>query len=244
MGSLVAATASYLEARSRSGEWLVRMEDLDPPRCRVEAADEILRALHAYGFVWDGPVLYQSTRNAAYQATLEALSAWSYPCGCSRQDECRCRSGLTAGRPARAIKIRAPEDIGDFVIRRADGLYAYQLAVVVDDAAQGVTDVVRGADLLDSTPRQMFLHRCLGLPIPGYVHVPLVLDASGDKLSKQTMAPALPLDDPAPLLRRALTFLTHPPPPDFSLAELWAWAIPHWDLRRLTYGTRDTSGLC
>lgn len=240
----MAATASYLEARSRGGEWLVRMEDLDPPRCRAEAADEILRALHAYGFVWDGPVLYQSTRNAAYQAALEALSAWTYPCGCSRQEECRCRTGLTAGRPARAIKIRAPEDIGDFVIRRADGLYAYQLAVVVDDAAQGVTDVVRGADLLDSTPRQMLLHRCLGLPIPGYVHVPLVLDASGDKLSKQTMAPALPLDDPAPLLRRALTFLAHPPPPDCSLAELWAWAIPHWDLKRLTYGTRDASGLC
>lgn len=232
------AAASYLEARQRGGEWLVRMEDLDRPRCTAAAAEEILQALAVYGFVWDGPVLYQSTRDEAYAAALARLSEWTYGCGCSRKEECRCREGLAEGRTVRAIKMRAPEALGDFVLRRADGLFAYQLAVVVDDAAQGVTHVVRGADLLDSTPWQMYLHDCLGFSRPEYLHVPLVVDARGDKLSKQTLAPALSLTEPEPQLRAALTFLRHAPPPGLTVREMWDWAIPYWDVRRLTDGTK------
>ncbi len=209
--SLVAA--SYLEARSRGGTCLVRMEDLDPPRCRTEAADEIRQALKAYGFERDGPGLDQTTRNQAYRTALAALDDWTYPYCCSRQDECDCRTSLTAGRQTRAVKVRAP---------MASACTPTNSPTVVDDAAQGVTDFVRGADLLAATPRQNFLQRCLGLPTPGYVHAPLVLNASGDKLSKQTKA--LPLDHPAPILRRALTFLAHQPPAGLGL---------HWDLRRL-----------
>ncbi len=237
-GSLVTATASYLEARSRGGRWIVRMEDLDRPRCQPGAAAEILRALEAYGFIWDEPVLYQSTRDAAYAEAIRQLGDLVYPCACSRRDICRCAEGLPPGRAARSLKIRH----GDFVLRRADGLYAYQLAVVVDDAFQGISDVVRGADLLDSTPGQVFLHRALGLPVPRYVHIPLVRDAYGDKLSKQTLAPPLPLDNPAPVLRRALQFLGQEPP-ELPLNELWHWAFSVWDLSRLPHGTQTDSGL-
>jgi glutamyl-Q tRNA(Asp) synthetase len=239
LGSLVTATASYLEARSRGGQWIVRMEDLDRPRCQAGAAAEILRALEAYGFAWDEPVLYQSARDEAYAEAIRRLGDLVYPCACSRRDVCRCAEGLPPGRTARSLKVRG----GDFVLRRADGLYAYQLAVVVDDAFQGVTDVVRGADLLDSTPGQIYLFRALGLPVPRYVHIPLVRDAQGDKLSKQTLAPPLPLDDPAPVLRRAMQFLGQEAPA-LPVNELWNWAFSAWDLRRLPHGTEIDSGLC
>jgi len=238
-GSLVTATASYLEARSRGGQWIVRMEDLDQPRCQPGAAAEILRALAVYGFAWDEPVLYQSTRDAAYAEAIRQLGDLVYPCACSRRDVCRCAEGLPAGRSARSLKCRG----GDFVLRRADDLYAYQLAVVVDDAFQRVTDVVRGADLLDSTPGQIYLHRALGLPVPRYVHIPLVRDAHGDKLSKQTLAPPLPLENPAAELRRALQFLGQNPP-ELPLAQLWHWAFSAWDLSGLPHGTGIDSGLC
>ncbi len=269
-GSLVAATACYLDARARRGKWLIRMEDIDPPREVPGAADDILRTLEAFGFEWDGAVLYQSRRTDAYRAALEQLQQQgdSYPCACSRKEIAqhgrpgamgviypgRCRSGLPPGRSARAIRLRTPDrpitfvdaiqgpqrqsvaqEVGDFVIRRADGLFAYQLAVVVDDAWQGVTQVVRGADLLHSTPRQRHLQQRLGYPAPGYAHLPLVLDRSGNKLSKQ--ARALPVDRKAPLpaLLAALRFL-HQPLPDerpASLDALWQWAIAHWDIRRI-----------
>lgn len=238
-GSLVTAVASYLEARSRGGRWIVRMEDLDGPRCQPGAAEEILHALTVYAFEMDEPVLYQSTRDGAYAEAIRALGDLVYPCACSRREVCHCAQGLPPGRLARSLKIRG----GDFVLRRADGLYAYQLAVVVDDAYQGITDVVRGADLLDSTPGQVYLFRALGLPVPRYVHIPLVRDARGDKLSKQTLAPPLPLDDPAPVLRRALEFLGQEPP-ELPLDELWRWAFSAWDLRRLPHGTEIDSGLC
>lgn len=238
-GSLVTATTSYLEARSRGGQWIVRMEDLDRPRCQAGAAAEILRALEVYGFAWDEPVLYQSTRDEAYAEAIRQLGDLVYPCACSRREVCRCAEGLPPGRAARALKIRG----GDFVLRRADGLYAYQLAVVVDDAFQGVTDVVRGADLLDSTPGQIYLHRALGFSVPRYVHVPLVRDTRGDKLSKQTLAPPLALADPAPVLRRAMEFLGQEPP-ELPLEDLWRWAVSAWDLRRLPHGTESDSGLC
>jgi glutamyl-Q tRNA(Asp) synthetase len=224
-GSLVAAVGSFLEARSRGGEWLVRVEDLDPPREAAGAADLILRTLEAYGLHWDGELVFQSSRGELYQAALARLieTGAVYPCACSRREigeastmagiyPGTCREGLPPGRPARAMRLRVGSravhfldgvqgsveqyldtQVGDFVIQRADGLIAYQLAVVVDDAAQGVNAVVRGSDLLESTGRQMLLQRLLGLPPVDYVHLPVATDAVGAKLSKQTGAS--PLDE-------------------------------------------------
>ncbi|WP_298831172.1 tRNA glutamyl-Q(34) synthetase GluQRS [uncultured Piscinibacter sp.] len=241
-GSLVAALASWLDARAHGGRWLLRIEDVDTPRCIPGADREIVAQLAACGLVPDEAPLWQSERGALYQAALERLitAGWAYPCGCTRRDielalEARgksrprggelvypgtCRDGLH-GRAARAMRMRTslgpPEAetpiewvdrrlgaqrqlladaVGDFVLRRADGLWAYQLAVVVDDAAQGITDVVRGEDLADNTPRQILLQRALGLPTPRYLHTPLVLGANGEKLSKQNGATALDLREP------------------------------------------------
>ncbi len=267
-GSLIAAVGSYLEARKHHGEWLLRMEDLDPPREMPGAASAILQTLEAFGFEWDGPVLYQSTRHAAYDAALESLKQhrWLYPCGCSRKEIAdagltgtegviypgTCRNGLAAGKTARAWRIRVEDtaisfddavqghisqnlarDIGDFILKRADGLYAYQLAVVVDDAMQGITHVVRGADLLDSTPRQIHLQRLLDLPTPHYAHLPVAVNEAGEKLSKQTLATPLDLEQPAPALWQALEFLGQHPPAALRSSDtpaLWAWAHRHWDM--------------
>ena len=244
-GSLVAALASWLDARAANGRWLVRMEDLDRPRVQPGAAAEILRALERLGLEWDGEVEYQSRRAALYQAALEQIRAHSYWCCCTRREIAdsslglasdgaaiypgTCRRGLPPGKPPRALRLRVDastigfvdrvqgrreqvlsRDVGDFVLYRADGQFAYQLAVVVDDAAQGVTDVVRGADLIDSTARQIFLQRLLGLPTPRYLHVPVAVNAAGEKLSKQTGAEPLDLSRPEQELRRALAFLGQP----------------------------------
>ncbi|MEO5926990.1 MAG: glutamyl-Q tRNA(Asp) synthetase [Bryobacteraceae bacterium] len=229
-GSLVAATASYLDARRHDGEWLVRMEDVDKPREMAGAADSILADLEYFGFHWDGPVMFQSQRTEAYREALERLKGMDavYPCGCSRKEidgeryPGTCANGLPPGKVARAWRVRGE---GDFVVLRADGFFAYQLAVVVDDAAQGITDVVRGADLLDSTPRQVNLQRLLGYATPNYRHVPVVLAADGQKLSKQTGANALERSRAGELLWDALAFLGHNPLPELrtaSVAELWA----------------------
>jgi glutamyl-Q tRNA(Asp) synthetase len=231
-GSLVAAVASWLFARSAGGRWLVRMEDIDTPRVVPGSADEILAALRRYGLEWDGEVVRQSERTGLYAAAVAALRASGlvYDCGCSRAELQRaasaptgaepvypgtCRAGLGEGKVARAIRFRAPDEViafddrlagriaenvaqatGDFVIRRADGIFAYQLAVVVDDAEQGVTQVVRGADLLTSTARQIALQRSLGYSTPAYAHVPLVTNPDGSKLGKRDGALPLPtLDD-------------------------------------------------
>jgi glutamyl-Q tRNA(Asp) synthetase len=241
-GSLVAALASWLDARAAGGRWLVRIEDVDTPRTVPGAADEILRTLEALGLQWDEEVAWQSRRTACYDAALDALRARGglYRCRCSRREiadsglrgiegavypgTCR-HLGLDAREPA-AERIVAPaaaitfedrvqgrvsqdiaRDIGDFVLRRRDGLHAYQLAVVVDDADQQITEVVRGADLLASTPRQIHLQRCLGLATPGYLHVPVAVNAQGEKLSKQTLAAPVQARDAASQLRAALAFL-------------------------------------
>jgi glutamyl-Q tRNA(Asp) synthetase len=241
-GSLVAALASWLDARAAGGRWLVRIEDVDTPRTVPGAADEILRTLEALGLQWDEEVAWQSRRTARYDAALDALRARGrlYHCRCSRREiadsglrgiegavypgTCR-HLGLDARAPG-AERIVAPaaaitfddrvqgrvsqdiaRDIGDFVLRRRDGLHAYQLAVVVDDADQQITEVVRGADLLASTPRQIHLQRCLGLATPGYLHVPVAVNAQGEKLSKQTLAPAVQACEAASQLRAALAFL-------------------------------------
>ncbi|OOG26181.1 tRNA glutamyl-Q(34) synthetase GluQRS [Thioalkalivibrio denitrificans] len=260
-GSLVAAVASWLDARRHGGRWLVRMEDLDPPREVPGAADAILRSLEAFGLHWDGPVLYQSTRGEAYEAALLQLgkAGHAFDCGCSRREVAQaglpgldgpiypgtCRGGLPPGKRARAARLRTEpgiiefadrvqgvvaqdvaREVGDFVIRRADGYFAYQLAVVVDDAFQGITHVVRGLDLLDSTPRQILLQRLLGLPTPHYLHHPLVLTPEGEKLSKQTGAPPVDMSDPVPALIRALEFLGEPVPENASAGP--PEAILHW----------------
>lgn len=270
-GSLVAAVGSYLDARKAGGEWLVRMEDLDPPRVARGAADDILRTLEAFGLYWDGEVIYQSRRGEAYRAALEQLRHLDvlYPCNCSRREIAdsavaapaglvypgHCRDGMRRGRAEHALRVRtdnAPirfqdrlqgeygqrlaSEVGDFVLLRADGLHAYQLAVVVDDAEQGVTDIVRGADILDSTPRQIYLQRLLGLNTPSYLHLPVAVNERGEKLSKQTLAPALCPEDPLPLLLKALSFLGQDPPPELraaDLAEFWGWAIDHWSTGKI-----------
>ncbi len=270
-GSLVAALASWLDARAAGGRWLLRMEDLDRPRCEPGAADTILRQLEACGLFWDGAVLVQSQRDDAYAAALDALQSRGavYPCACTRSQLAQasrnhegeiiypgtCRRGLHAGATARAWRLRVPDaslrfhdrihgelqqnlaqDVGDFIVRRADGLFAYQLAVVVDDAFQGVSHVVRGADLLWNTPRQIHLQSLLGLPMPAYAHVPLVTNAAGQKLSKQTLAPALPIAGPGADLTQALAVLGHAPPRELAgagPAELLAWARTHWRIENV-----------
>ncbi len=222
-GSLVTAVASCLDARSRGGQWLVRMEDLDTPRVVPGADANILRTLERFGFEWDGPVVRQSTRLEAYRAALDRLrrDGAVYPCSCSRTatEPCRCTGGPR-------WRVRFAEE--DFTVLRADGIFAYQLAVVVDDAWQEITDVVRGADLLDSTPRQMHLQKLLGLRSPRYRHVPVVTNEQGEKLSKQTLAPPLDANAAPELLARALRFLGQSVPAETDLQPLWAWAMEHW----------------
>ena len=271
-GSLVAALASYADARAAGGEWLVRVEDVDVPRARPGAADAILRDLERLGFEWNGPVWRQSQRMAFYEQALDVLRARDlvYRCACTRAERAGdpvgrvgeriypgiCRNGVRSEHAARrrlAMRVRTPpaaiaftdrhyghqqqllaQDVGDFVVRRSDGLAAYQLAVVVDDAAQGITDVVRGADLLASTPRQLFLQQALALPTPRYLHVPIAIDAHGHKLSKQQGAPPLPVS-PLPLLLAAWRFLEQPLPVDMpeSVAQFWSWASSHWHPARM-----------
>jgi glutamyl-Q tRNA(Asp) synthetase len=202
-GSLVTALASYLDARAHGGKWLVRIEDVDEPRTVPGAADDILRTLERFSLEWDGPVMYQSQRTEAYQGALEKLRREGrvYPCQSSRQGR-----PLDPGSPVSWRTLSEPE-VEDFAVRRADSYFTYQLAVVVDDAAQGITDVVRGADLLDSTPRQNWLQRQLGYPQPNYLHLPVVTNEKGEKLSKQTKAPPLDPRSTARDMQKALDFL-------------------------------------
>lgn len=271
LGSLVAALASWLDARAAEGRWLVRMEDLDRPRCTQAAADTILRQLEVYGLVWDGTVLCQSKRDDAYEAALDALRGLGamFACTCTRSQlaqaprnaegeivypgTCRlratprtepiawrvCVEGVNIHFKDRihgALQQDLAHEVGDFVVRRADGLFAYQLAVVVDDAFQGVTQVVRGADLLWNTPRQIYLQQRLGLVTPDYAHVPLITNAAGQKLSKQTLAPALPERGHRAVLAQALAALGHPPPADLvgaGAAELLAWGVARWRIENV-----------
>ncbi|WDH52500.1 MULTISPECIES: tRNA glutamyl-Q(34) synthetase GluQRS [Pseudomonas] len=259
-GSLVAALASYLDARAVGGRWLLRMEDLDPPREEPGAQAAILKALESYGFEWDGEMVRQSERHAAYAEVLKRLfnQGLAYACTCSRKQlepyhgiyPGLCRNA-EHGQEDGAIRLRVPEleyrftdrvqgefrqhlgrDVGDFVIRRRDGLYAYQLAVVLDDAWQGVTDIVRGADLLDSTPRQLYLQELLGLPQPRYLHVPLITQPDGHKLGKSYRSPPLAADQATPLLLRALRALGQKTDSEMvhaSPREVLSWGIEHWD---------------
>lgn len=301
-GSLVAAVGSYLQARQARGQWLVRIEDLDPPRTVPGAADAILRTLEALGFEWDGEVIWQSNRSDAYQQALQTLidRRQAYPCSCTRSElqalgnandsissgptnhllrqteegdtrpmaavldqelryPGRCRNGPLRAQGPYAWRLRvAAEPIcfedalqgrqclslenttGDFVVKRRDGWFAYQLAVVVDDAAQSISEVVRGADLLLNTPRQIALQRALGLPTPRYMHLPLATDALGQKLSKSNAAPPVNDRHAAQTLWQALSFLRQSPPDELRTATpqaIWKWAITHWNAGHL----RNTS---
>lgn len=271
-GSLVAALGSYLQARAAGGEWLVRMEDLDPPREVAGAADAILRTLEAHGLAWDGPLLYQSGRGEFYFQVFEELDRLGvlYGCACTRKEintamprgrygpvyTGRCRHGVPTGREPRSLRVRVEggergftdplqgpfsqhmeREVGDFVVRRADGLTAYQLAVVVDDADQGVSEVVRGSDLLDSTPRQLYLQEVLGLVRPAYLHLPVAANPLGQKWSKQTFAPALDDGDPMPALAAAWRFLGQSPfegeAREASPEEFLVWAAERWRVERI-----------
>ncbi|QLI82905.1 tRNA glutamyl-Q(34) synthetase GluQRS [Chitinibacter fontanus] len=271
MGSLMAAVASYLEAKRNAGVWLLRVEDLDPPREFPGATQSFLDTLERFGFCWDGPVVYQSQRHERYLEILQTLqeAGWVYPCSCTRKTlredglvgvdglryGGRCRGAGHVDGTGLAQRVKVPDQlyafvdqvqgrqqqnlaamVGDFVLRRADLLWAYQLAVVVDDADCGVTHIVRGADLLDSTPRQLFLQEILGFSHPQYLHIPVITNLQGEKLSKQTMAPALQSGVEAEQLWQALSLLWQSPPPRLrfvALADVWEWAYQHWDPARI-----------
>lgn len=266
-GSLVTAVASYLEARANQGKWLLRMEDLDKPREVAGAAANIIATLEAYGFEWDGSIMYQSQRDDAYDRALAMLKEkqYIYPCTCTRKEiadsseqvgvEGAIYPRTCLNHPIKethpiAWRVKTSDkliyfsdaiqgdisqnlwhEIGDFVLKRSDGLYAYQLAVVVDDADQGVTDIVRGADLLNSTTRQIYLQALFGFTQPNYMHIPIVKNALGQKLSKQTLAEPIAANHASETLWQALVFLNQHPPQSLKtepINQLWSWATHHW----------------
>lgn len=262
-GSLVAAVASYLDAKHHQGTWLLRIEDLDPPRESKTALSEILFALDRFGLRWDEDILFQSKRLEHYQHSLDKLSkdGLLYPCTCSRKKTTGVYQRYCINQPfdninsPYAVRIKTDnrrieiqdrlhgskswnlqKEIGDFIIKRKDGLFAYQLAVVLDDAQQKVNQVVRGTDLLDSTPRQIFLQSALGLDTPHYTHVPIIVHADGSKLSKQTGASAIDTRYPLPTLIKVLTVLGQELPPDDMLqtpTDCLDWAGQHWHLQKI-----------
>ena len=266
-GSLVAAVASYCDAKAHEGKWLLRIEDIDTPRVQAGATDSIISTLAAFGFEWDGEMMLQSQRHQAYVEAFTRLNNQHliYPCTCTRKEIADSSSymgieGVVYPKTClnHAIKANTPpawriktqdqsihfidaiqgeivqnlqSDIGDFVLKRADGIFTYQLAVVVDDAQQGITHVVRGSDLLNSTTRQIFLQQLLGFITPQYLHIPVVKNQQGEKLSKQTLASALSLIDRQQQLYDAFCFLGLAPPLAIKNAtskEMWRWAIAEW----------------
>ena len=272
MGSLVAAVASYLQARSKQGQWLLRIEDLDPPREIAGATDDIIRTLDEFGFEWDGEIIRQSNRADLYLQALDELSKQDhiYPCTCSRSDIKKtaqpgpyclryagtCREGVHTPEKTHSLRLKTPDenigfndyiqkhyqqnlnrDIGDFIVKRADGQFAYQLAVVVDDAEQNISEIVLGSDLLDSTPRQIYIQKILSLPQPDYAHIPVIVNADNEKLSKQTMASPVKKNEAARNLYTALNYLEQRPPGELqnaAITELWDWAISHWDIDNIS----------
>jgi glutamyl-Q tRNA(Asp) synthetase len=260
MGSLLSALASYLDAKHQHGQWFVRIEDLDPPREQTGAASNILQTLEQHGLLWDGDVLYQSSRLGAYEDALKQLreKGLLFPCQCTRAQlspanmihQGRCANTHPKGTPAWRLAVTEEHrefcdrlygiqsqnllaDAGDITLKRKDGLFAYQLAVVVDDAFQGITDIVRGQDLLDSTLRQIYLQQCLGLPTPRYCHLPLLTYPNGQKLSKQNKAPAIDNTHARQNLLTALSYLNQSAPPQeqrSSCQDILNWAKEHWQL--------------
>lgn len=262
-GSLLAAVASFAQAKASSGQWLVRIEDIDPPREQPGADEIIIGTLEAYGFEWDGPVSYQSQFAPRHEALLQNLleTGKAYPCSCSRRDlaDARrgplgaiypgsCRNGCSSGDAAIRLRTndepveftdklqglqsqRLESESGDFIIKRRDGLIAYHLAVVADDFDQGITEIVRGIDLLDSTPRHIHLQRALGFTTPDYLHIPVAENAEGQKLSKLTGAKGIASNKIGQTLVNALNALKQQPPADLAhedVSQIWAWAVANW----------------
>ena len=269
-GSLIAAISSYAQARKQNGTWLVRIEDVDQPRCDATSTKLILEALEIYGMQWDENIVYQSQRDHLYQTALDILKSknLSYDCACSRKDinvnaeynsnliyPGTCKNGIKNNKQARSIRLHTnneiinfndkvqgyysqniTKDVGDFIIKRADNLFAYQLAVVVDDEEQNITEVVRGSDMLDSTARQILLQQLLSYVTPQYMHIPLATTEDGNKLSKQNMAPPINIEDPRPTLISALTFLKQYPPTDLrdcNIETIWDWVINNWSIKAI-----------
>ena len=261
-GSLVAAVGSYLQARSQGGKWLIRIEDIDPPREVEGSSKRLITDLKDFGLISDEPVVFQSDRLAEYQHALDQLlyTNKAFHCGCSRRHlpesgiyPGTCSNGIPPDRTARSIRLRTQKaeitlndrvqgefrqnlgsEVGDFIIRRGDGLTAYQLATVVDDEWQGITEIVRGADLLDSTPRQIFLQQQLGYSTPSYAHLPVVLGENGNKLSKRTEADPVSGDNRGETLAACLKFLGHNLPEDIRDVEnILAWGTENWQLNRV-----------
>lgn len=281
-GSLLAAVASYGQALTNEGRWLIRVEDIDPPREQPDADKEILHTLEAYGFEWDGPTSYQSTYRHRHENLIAGLISadLAYPCSCSRRDLAdvprgplgaiypgTCRNGCESNDVAIRVRVddapvefedalqghvcqRLQSESGDFIIKRRDGLIAYHLAVVADDFDQGVTEIVRGIDLLDSTPRQIHLQRQLGFNTPNYMHVPVAINHDGQKLSKLTGATAITTNDAGAQLYLALRCLDQQPPESLAVADtttLWQWVAENWDanvLRRKTEISAQQHGYC
>lgn len=281
LGTILAAIGSYLQARSMGGEWHIRIDDIDPPREVAGAADSILATLEKYGLEWDGAVVYQSQRHAAYETALQRLisSGQAYPCGCSRKDiesvakagpngmiyPGTCRDGLSADKQPRAVRLRTEDqaitvadrvqgdytlhieqEVGDFVIRRADGLYAYHLATVVDDALDGFTEIVRGQDLLSITPQQIYLQQKLGYPTPDYMHLPLLVDANNKKLCKRFGAAAV--DDMPQATVLGLIFSSLGLPVDDDILQTdhetrWQWAVSQWNLSTIPPAAQHATGV-
>ena len=264
-GSLVAAVASYIDAKAHNGQWLLRIEDLDPPREEIGATAHILQGLDAHHLHWDKPVVYQSQRLAVYAEALDKLSPWTYPCDCPRHRitalgglyDGYCREQRPPATAVSALRLKTDQlsskqqilvenfndcivgsqtiplsHIGDFILRRKDQLFAYQLAVAIDDNAQQISHIIRGHDLLGSTSRQRYILALLDMPLPHYGHTPLVLGIDGHKLSKQTKAPPINNAFASNNLINALTFLGHPPPmnelADQRCSTILEWAIQSW----------------
>lgn len=264
-GSLVAALGSYLRARSQAGQWLIRVEDIDPPRQVPGAIEDQLKTLADFGLVSDLPVIRQSSRHSEHRAAIATLVhlGLAYPCGCSSKELPKnapypqtCRHGLAPGRVGRSIRLKTNHEVirfndavqgpqqqipsqqnGDFIIRRGDGLIAYQLAVVVDDHAQQITEVVRGADLIDSVGRQCLVYDALKYPRPDYLHLPVIVDGNGRKLSKSDGADPIIQCNRDETFRLALRALGHEPPSTaISLDDQWRWALNNWDIQRIPKG--------
>lgn len=261
-GSLIAALASYLEARKQSGEWHVRIDDIDHLRCKSEYTKKILSTLEYLGFEWDGQIVYQSERLANYQDAIAKLKEKNktYLCTCSRKQlpvgpyPGICRNKQVAANERHSVRLIVPsgkivfhdylqgdvvqnlgKEVGDFIILRGDGIVAYHLATVMDDALHGFTDIVRGLDLIDSTPRQIYLQQLLGYSTPNYYHLPVAVNNAGDKLSKQSFAKAIKKEDASSLLIKALAFLNQNPDVTLTAAttnDIFVWAIEHWDIKK------------
>lgn len=278
-GSLVAATASYLDAKSHQGSWLLRIDDLDKPRVQVGAIQSIIHTLEAYGFEWDEEILYQSQRFPFYQNRLDELilQNTAYFCTCSKKlmkqtakmgecgliysGECRDqpRRNISASMSVRVLtddkimffedrvqgfqKQQLESEVGDFVLKRSDNIYAYQLATVIDDEHQNITDIVRGIDLLDNTARQLYLQELLACPRVSYLHFPVVTSRGGNKLSKQNHAAAIKLADALQNIHQSLMFLGQQPPQqnEFdNVDDLWLWAINNWNINKiLSKGSKE-----